>query len=189
MEDPPDEILLDDSILTRRMGRKALLLEAATKQYQIAHFPHNPFCDACKRTRMKQRRYAKHTEAEDDGLTNVSEPLKRLGTDTMIIAKAATDDNISSASHNRCIHTIRDEYSGMSYAVPQQTRSADEHFNNLKFFAGVVKHRPEVLVKSDAAKELTGPIRQLGWHPEWCLEKRWPHNDGMEHSSQQSGVA
>ena len=129
---------------------------------------------------MKQRRYAKTTDADDNGMLQVTEPLKQLGTDTMIISKSSTDEKRASPSHNISVHTIRDEYSGMSYAVPQQTRSSDENYSNLKFFAGVLKHRPEVLVKSDAAKELTGPIRQLGWHPEPSLENRWPHNTRHE---------
>ena len=108
------EIENDDSIGVRRMGRLALIAEAATKQHQIAHHPHNPFCDVCKRAHMKQRRYAKMTEHEDDGRANVSEPLKQLGTDTMIIAKSANDASKASASQNICVHTIRDEFSGMS---------------------------------------------------------------------------
>ena len=128
VDGPPDEIALDETILIRRMSRKALMLEATSKNHLIAHHFHNPFCNICIRAHMKQRRYAKKTEAEGDGLTNVTEPLKQLGTDTMIIAKAANDERRSSASNNISIHTIRDEYSGMSYAVPQQTRSVDENY-------------------------------------------------------------
>ena len=77
-------------------------------------------------------------EPDDKQLENVAEPLKQLGTDTMIIAKAAADEHRAPASQNICAHTIRDEWSGMPLAVPQASHSADENYNNLKFLAGVI---------------------------------------------------
>ena len=37
-----------------------------------------------------------------------------------------------------------------------------------------------MLVKSDAAKELTKAVSDLGWHPEPSLENKWPHNERHE---------
>ena len=48
---------------------------------------------------------------------------------------------------------------------------------NFKFYAGVLgTRRPEILVKSDAAGEITGAVRDLGWHAEPSLANCWPHN-------------
>ena len=48
---------------------------------------------------------------------------------------------------------------------------------NLKFFAGPLDSaNPELMLKSDAAKELTGAAAELGWHSIPSLENRWPHN-------------
>ena len=91
VEGPPEEFHLDESIRIRRMGRKALLLEAKSEKYLAAHTPHNPLCEVCVRAHMRHRQYAKTREPDDKQLENVSEPLKQLGTDTMIIAKAAAD--------------------------------------------------------------------------------------------------
>ena len=96
---------------------------------------------------MRQRQYAKTREPEDKGIDNVTEPLKQLGTDTMIVAKSSTDESRNSSSQNICAHTIRDEWSGMALAVPPVARDTDNNYNHLKFFAGVIKHKSEILVK------------------------------------------
>ena len=41
-------------------------------------------------------------------------------------------------------------------------------------------HRPQILVKSDAASEITAAVRQLGWLPEPSLQNRFPHNAVLE---------
>ncbi len=112
------------------MGRKALLLEAKSAKHLAAHTPHNPLCEFCVRAHMRQRQYAKKREPEDTQLENVTEPLKQLGTDTMILAKSSTHDSRTSDSQNSCAHTIRDEWSGMALAIPQQSRNADANYNN-----------------------------------------------------------
>ena len=47
---------------------------------------------------------------------------------------------------------------------------------NFKYFAGPAAKDGSILVRSDAAKELTGAVSSVGWHAEASLENRWPHN-------------
>ncbi len=68
----------------------------------------------------------------------------------------------------------------MALAVPEPGRSMDRMHDNFKFFAVLVMQSPEVIVKSDAAGEITGAVKQLGWHTEASLENRWPHNATLE---------
>ena len=62
----------------------------------------------------------------------------------MIIATSASDDSRTSVSQNICAHTIRDEWFGMALVVPQASRNADEHYNHLEFFGGIIEHTPDV---------------------------------------------
>ena len=115
---------------------------------------------------MKQRRVHKRTEREDDGLESPTAPLSHLSTDTVINSSTHRDGNRVSASGCTAIHTIRDTFSGCSMAIPQRTHDTNANYVNLKFFGGHKCSDPHVLVKSDAAKELTKAVSDLGWHPE-----------------------
>jgi hypothetical protein len=130
---------------------------------------------------MRQRRYAKTGELEDDQLPRLTAPLQELGTDVLIISKSAKVGDRGSQSGNIVIHTTRDHYSGMPYAVPLKNRSEDECYQNLKDFAGAAgARRPNLIVKSDAAGEITNAIVKLGWISDPSLENRWPHNTKHE---------
>ena len=67
-------------------------------------------------------------------------------------------------------------------SVPHASRTSDRVYQNLKFFAGLKANRPTLLVKSDAAKELTNAVEQLGWLSEPSLENKWPHSSVQERS-------
>ena len=73
---PPEAISVYESLRVRRMGRRDLLLEAASVKHKLAHSPHNPLCEISIRAYMKQRQYANTIEAEDDGLANVTAPVR-----------------------------------------------------------------------------------------------------------------
>ena len=50
-------------------------------------------------------------------------------------------------------------------------------YYGLKFFAGVVgANSPDFVVKSDAAKEITNAVKDLGWHTDPSVANVWPHN-------------
>ena len=46
----------------------------------------------------------------------------------------------------------------------------------LKHYAGIAAKDPDVVVKSDAAGDITQAVVDLGWHPQPSLANRWPHN-------------
>ena len=97
----------------------------------------------------------------------------------MIISKSADDETRMSADGDICVHTIRDKCSGFSFAVPQKDRSQQNNFLNFRKFVGP-RNSAHILVKSDAARELVGAIRELKWHSDASLENRWPHNAAHE---------
>ena len=74
--------------------------------------------------------------------------------------------------------SIRDEFSGCGLMCPRTSRSKDMNYSDLKHFTGpaIQRSRPEIVVKSDAAGEIVGAVRDLGWHPEPSLANKWPHN-------------
>ena len=52
---------------------------------------------------------------------------------------------------------------------------------DLKHFVGPSgPSRPNIIVKSDAAKEMIGTVKELGWHSEPSLANRWLHNASHE---------
>ena len=160
----------------RSMSREALLTEAASPEHLMSHYPHNPLCDVCIRAHMRQRRFARKTERDDDELPPVKEPRKLLGADHIIISKSAVDSDRVSASGNIVAFTIRDQFSGIAVAYPMRTRSKDDNYRHLKTFVGTAGHRPDVMVRSDAASEITLAVEDLGWFSEPSLENKWPHN-------------
>ena len=106
----------------------------------------------------------------------VTAPLQRISADHMIAQKA---------SHGRLEHgvgfTIRDEFSGAGIACARKTRSLESNRQDLKQFAGRIgSTRPNIICKSDAAKEITGAVSSLGWLIEPSLQNRFPHNAAHE---------
>ena len=84
---------------------------------------------------------------------------------------------MASASGNNVCTTIRDMYSGTGILIPNNQRKSDEIYSGLKFFCGVVgAESPDVVVKSDAAQEITNAVRDLGWHADTSVAHVWPHN-------------
>ena len=168
----PDTIVADDSIRVRSMSRRALILEAESLQHKRDHYPHNPFCEICIKAHMKQKSVNRLKEREDDQLPAVKAPLERLSADSMIVQKSREGKH-----ENYVSFTIRDEFSGVGIGCPRVTRSKDSNYNDLKHFVGKSSvERPQLLVKSDAALEITGAVKELGWLPEPSLQNRFPHN-------------
>ena len=144
----------------------------------LAHFPHNPNCDACKRANIRQRSYARRGAAEARHLHAVA-PCDSLSTDAMITSESADDETRMSADGDICVHRFRDKYSGFSCAAPQKDRSHQNYFLNFRKFVGP-RNSAFILVKPDAARELVGAIREMKWHSSASLENRWPHNTAHE---------
>ena len=131
---------------------------------------------------MRQKRVHKTTAAPDDGLPPVGGVGQQLSADTIVIARASGDAALH-ASADGCTYafTIRDSFSGLAAAVPQRHRTLNNNYAALKHFQGAYSlKKPDIVVKSDAAAEITGAVRDLGWHSEPALPGRWPHNAAHE---------
>ena len=172
----PDQISSDVSIRTRKMSVRNLILEANSTAHKRDHYPHNPYCPTCVRSHMRQRSVCRLKEREDDQLPAVKKVFDRISADHMITQKS-TEGKIE----NNVAFTVRDEWSGAGIACPRRTRSLESNRVDLKHFVGVKgPTRPNILVKSDAANEIVGAVKMLGWMPEPSLQNRWPHNTTHE---------
>jgi len=166
----------DLSLRIRRRDRAFLEKEATSARHLMSHYPHNPFCETCRRAHMRQRPFVRSGgRHEEDGLDPVTAPRKMLSTDSIIVAKSLDDRN-SSGQGSANINTIRDAFSGMSVAIPNRHRTKEVHSADLKRFAGPAVRDPTVVVKSDADKAITSAVEDLGWHAEPSLENKFPHN-------------
>ena len=110
----------------------------------------------------------------------VKEPWQQLGSDSLIVSRSNSDEAKLSESGNSTIHTIRDQYSGCALAIPVTKRVKDQIYYNFKHYMGKHAKNPLVVVKSDAAAEITGAVSELGWLPEPGIENKWPHNSVHE---------
>ena len=178
-EDSPGD---DPTVRYRSMSRQALMAEANTPRHRASHFPHNPYCDTCSRAHLRQRRYDHKGHPEDDQLDPPTAPNEAYSSDSLVISRSHDDETRISSSGNSTVHTIRDMFSGMLYGVPLRARTKDNMFKNFKFFSGPFASRPHILVKSDAAQEITLAVEDMGWLSEQSLENRWPHNAAHERS-------
>ena len=83
--------------------------------------------------------------------------------------------------NNYVSFTIRDEFSGCGLACPRKTRTTESNYKDLKRSVGPKgPSQPHILVKSDAAKEITKAVEELGWFAEPALQNRFPHNASHE---------
>ena len=123
---------------------------------------------------MKQRRYTRQGQREDDQLEPPAEPNEAYSSDSLIVSRSHDDPLRVSAGGNSTVHTIRDLYSGMLYGVPLKARTKNAMYQNFKFFAGPFANKPHIMVKSDAAQEITLAVADMDWLSEPSLENRWP---------------
>ena len=179
-EGASEDLHTDHSIRVRKMSKASLIAEAGTMKHKMSHFPHNPFCEVCVRAHLRQRRYARRSEPSDSGLQPPTKPWQQLSSDDIIIAKSADDSTRISASGHTVVHCILDTYSGCGIGVPCKHKLADVHYKNFRMFAGPHVRDPTVVVRSDAAKDLTTAIEAIGWLSEPSLENKWPHNANHE---------
>jgi len=171
----------DPTIRIRSMSKKALLQELVSPAHRLSHYPHNPYCEVCIRANMKHRRYAHKANARaDDGLDSPTAPLMVRATDVIVISKSSLDKTRATSEGHAFVHIIRDFYSGacMAYALKAHTR--DALFEDLKHFAGPLATQPNIVCKSDEAKDVVGAVQDLGWHSHTSVANRWPHNTHLE---------
>ena len=119
------------------------------------------------------------TPAEDDQLPPLCNLKQRLCADSIIVARVATDEHRTSASDHTNVFIMMDQYTGFPFATALTKRTREAHKRILKFFVGP-GDSPDIMVKSDAAGEITSAVAELNWHPEPSLENRWPHNAALE---------
>ena len=82
-----EEIVEDPTLRMRSMSKRALILEANSPAHRCSHYPHNPFCEICVRSHMRQKSVARKKEREDDGLVAITLPRQRLSADHMIVER------------------------------------------------------------------------------------------------------
>jgi len=156
-----------------RMTR--LIREAQSPEHLIAHFPKNPACPICNRSRMYRKRVRKlRSDPLHDrgGLEPVTQFGERISTDFIIVQKLAL-------GKDNTVQVVRDEYSGWLRAFPISKRDTPTVVKNLLSFLGPSYNQPCVMIKSEAA-ETRLAAQQLGFVFEGTLENRFPHNSVLE---------
>ena len=125
---------------------------------------------------MKQKRHGRTKGRGEEVAKQWTAPIQRLSVDTMFVSVSDTNERASASGNNLCT-TIRDMYSGLGVVLPGYARKMSDVYYGLKHFAGAVgSNSPDVVVKSDAAKEIVNAIKELGWHADTSVANVWPHN-------------
>jgi len=122
-EEVVDDVPSDPYLFVRTKSKRALIKEASSLRHLMSHYPFNPYCEICVTANMKQKRYHRRTEREDDGLPAASAPKQQCSTDIIIISKSSSDAKRVSSDNEFAAHTIRDTYSGVAYAVAMTART------------------------------------------------------------------
>ncbi len=157
-----------------RMQR--LIRESQTLEHLVWHFPKNPACPICNRSRMYKKKVQRHRLnplSERGGLDPTTKFGERIATDFIIVQKHASGKENS-------VQVIRDEYSGWIRAYPINKRDTQTVVRNILNFSGPSYQQPCILVKSDQAREIRAAVSQLGFVFEGTLENRHPHNGVLE---------
>ena len=115
-DDPPEDVVADITIQRRDMSRRALILEAASLKHKRSHYPHNPFCEICRRAHMRQKSVGRTKGRDDDGLPAVDKPCQRLSADHVILQRSAVEQN---GVEDYVCFSIRDEFSGCGLMCPE----------------------------------------------------------------------
>ena len=179
-EDPPAVVHSDadsEDAAEEPLDRMARLVrESQTLEHQISHFPKNPACPICNRSRMYRKKVRKlrvdplHDRGRLEPVTQFGE---RLATDFIIVQKLAS-------GKDNTVQVIRDEFSGWLRAYPIAKRDTPTVVRNLLSFLGPAYNQPCIMIKSDQASETRLAAQQLGFVFEGTLENRRPHNSVLE---------
>ena len=182
VEEQPSAPERDEVTRYRSMSKKDLMAEAKSPAHLVSHHPHNPYCETCILAHLRQSRFHRSTPASDDQLQAITEPGRCLSADTIIITRASDPgDPRASVAGETIAFSVRDRFSGMGLVFPQTSRRMNSNYHALKFYQGPSgRYRPDIVVKSDCAAEITGAVTELGWHPEPSLENRFPHSSEHE---------
>ena len=156
-----------------RMQR--LIRESQTLEHLVWHFPKNPACPICNRSRMfkkKVQRRRLNPLSERGGLDPTTMFGERIATDFIIVQEQAS-------GRENSVQVIRDECSGWIRAYPITKRDTQTVVRNILNFLGPAYHQPCILVKSDQAREIRSASSQLGRVFEGTFENRHPHNSSV----------
>ena len=158
---------------------RRLVAEANSLEHKLCHYPKNPHCPVCQRSRMyrKKVRRFRHDALTDRGmLPAVTQFGERIATDFVIVQKL-------SSGKEHVVQVVRGEFSGWIRAYPLNKRDTSSVVGNILSFLGPSYDQPSIMVKSDQAVEVRAACKQLGCHFEdfeGTLENRFPHNSVLE---------
>ncbi|MFM7979837.1 MAG: hypothetical protein ACKPKO_11020, partial [Candidatus Fonsibacter sp.] len=119
---PPGDVLSDDDTPTTR---RSLREEANSVYHLLTHKPKDPYCDSCRRAKMKeQRKYA-------GSYQNTATCWGELVTGDHI---TSTHDNMLGIEGGKDVLVMRDAYSGLKAAYPMPDKSADSTMMAIQHF-------------------------------------------------------
>ena len=81
----------DTTIRLRTKTKRFFFKEAYSPRPLALHWPHNPYCDFCRKANMRQQTYSRSKERKNSGLAPLTGINQRLSAD-MIIAQRSTSE-------------------------------------------------------------------------------------------------
>ena len=157
-----------------RMQR--LVRESQSPEHLLCHFPKNPACPICNRSRMYKKRIqrVRRNPLKKRGKLEPTTVFgERIATDFINVQKLASDKE-------NTVQVIRNEHSGWIRAYPITKRDTPTVVRNILSFLGLAYNKPCIMVKSDQAREVRLATSQLGFVFEGTFENRHPHNSVLE---------
>ena len=169
----------DEDDRVRESTDERLKREALSLEHMTLHDRKNPFCEHCCRGRMLQR-YAHRFRADPEEGEAPYERAKAFG--DIIEAQNIFPSVVSRGIGGElCALVVRDRFSGVSFAYPQNSRDEDSNYESLKHFAGYpLSGRTDTIYCSDTAQELTNAASRLCWVLDPSAPNYWPHNAHLE---------
>ena len=98
-------------------ARRDLRAEAHSLHHLLRHKPSNPYCEACRRGRMRRKPKFRGQHLTADHITSIK-------------------DNLLGATGDRNALVIKDIYSGLKHVYPARTKDADETTTAIRHFIG-----------------------------------------------------
>ena len=133
-------------------GRRNLRMEAKSLHHLLTHRPHNPYCDACNRGKMRDRKRFKGAFAASRAPTKW---LELVTVDHLV----AQEGRMEGITGDRDAIVVKDLFSNVKDLIPVERKDRDEALEGLKFFFGDPKLVTECY--SDGSPELRAALRGM----------------------------
>ena len=129
---------------------------------------------------MTSARVDHKAKKDDDSGLPIPEGFGHIIMADAVILASDINQGAKGAAGEKDALFIKDAYSGARMIITQTNHTKENNISGLQYFIGPNVSSSKIILKSDAAQELTGAAEALKWLPEPSLPNRWPHNSRLE---------